>query len=209
MLVERKKVVINYIQSTGRLYLRNPSATVVGLFDICVCPSCEHVCIVEVVNRISTLVHPSQLPPRLLPECVDGKIRDEFAEAARVLPVSPKASAALARRCLELMLTRQNYNQSKLVKKIEAAEPELPGYLRETMDAVRRLGNVSAHPQENRETGEITEVEPHEAQLLLTILEELADHYYVKPVTNKKRLADLNIKLDSGRGSAPSGPNAV
>lgn len=198
-----QSVLLDYMESINQIEVRDPSDKSAGLFDVCMCPACRQPCIVQCKGVSRTLVLPGSSPPKLLPDAVDPEMREEFAEAARVLPISPKASAALARRCLEMMLTKQGFYHPKLEQKIEAAEQHLPGYLHATMDAVRKLGNLSVHAQESKHTGEIVDVEPHEADLLLTILEELADHYYVKPAASAKRLADLQAKLQNAKRLTP------
>jgi hypothetical protein len=47
----------------------------------------------------------------------------------------------------------------------------------------------------NTNTGEIIEVEPHEAEWNLDVLEELFDFYLVGPARAKAKVAALNVKL--------------
>ncbi len=70
---------------------------------------------------------------------------------------------------------------------------------------IREIGNFAAHPTKNTNTGEIVEVEVGEAEWLLETLEGLFDHYFVLPELNKKRIADLNVKLEAaGKQPLPS-----
>jgi hypothetical protein len=63
------------------------------------------------------------------------------------------------------------------------------------LDAIRNVGNFAAHPQKSQSTGEILPVEPHEAEWGLDLLEELFDHYFVKPKRAQERKDALNKKL--------------
>jgi Domain of unknown function (DUF4145) len=117
------------------------------------------------------------------------------------VPISTKASAALSRRCLQTILRNQGYAQRDLAHQIDALLGEqdlakaIPMALRETVDAIRNFGNFSAHPVTDQTTLQIIPVEPHEAEWCLEILEEMFDHYYVRPAQAAARKAALNAKL--------------
>jgi hypothetical protein len=72
---------------------------------------------------------------------------------------------------------------------------KLPSGLAEEVDAVRHIGNFAAHPIKSSHTGEIVDVEPHEADWVLTVLEGLSDFYFVQPAKSKARRDALNAKL--------------
>ena len=68
------------------------------------------------------------------------------------------------------------------------------------LDAVRQIGNFAAHIQKSSSSGEILDVEPHEAEWNLDVLEELFEHYFVKPKRAKLRKEALKLKLvDAGK----------
>ena len=107
-----------------------------------------------------------------------------------------KASAALSRRCLQALLRDAGgAQQHNLEQQIDAVLPSLPSYIRESVDYIRNLGNIAAHPMEERASGLILEVEPGEAEWNLDVLDLLFDHYYVKPAQAKARRAALDKKL--------------
>jgi hypothetical protein len=60
---------------------------------------------------------------------------------------------------------------------------------------IRNLGNFSAHPVTDQTTLQIIDVEPGEAEWCLEILEDMFDHYYVKPAQARIRKAALDAKL--------------
>ena len=83
-----------------------------------------------------------------------------------------------------------------LSKEIDEAMISLPTQLSTAIDGIRNIGNFSAHPQKSKHTGEIIDVEPEEAEWNLDVLEELFDHYCVKPEHLKKKRDAMNKKLE-------------
>jgi uncharacterized protein DUF4145 len=79
----------------------------------------------------------------------------------------------------------------------------IPTALRDTVDAIRNVGNFSAHPVTDQTTLQVIDVEPSEAEWCLEILEDMFDHYYVKPAQAAARKAALNAKLVAA-GKPPS-----
>jgi hypothetical protein len=118
-----------------------------------------------------------------------------------VLPVSPKASAALSRRLLQHLLREYGgHKAGNLEKEIKKAMPTLPAYLSNALDAVRHVGNFAADPIKSGSTGEIVDVEPGEAEWLLDTVEALIDFYVIEPARLAARRAALNEKLaDAGK----------
>ncbi|MGA7431580.1 MAG: DUF4145 domain-containing protein, partial [Xanthobacteraceae bacterium] len=136
-------------------------------------------------------------------------IATDYVEACCVLPISAKASAALARRCLQNILRAHGYKASDLSREIDLllneSDPRkaIPSTLRSTVDGVRNFGNFSAHPITDITSLQITDVEPHEAEWCLEILEEMFQHFYVRPAEAAARKAALDAKLKSA-GKPPS-----
>lgn len=155
-------------------------------------------------NRISTVpIRPkgSNRPP--CPPAVPPSIAEDYAEASIVLFDSPKASAALSRRCLQNLLREAaGVKPGNLADEIQQVidSGSLPSHLVEIIDAVRQTGNFAAHPMKSQSTGEILPVEPAEAEWNLDVLEALFDFYYVQPAIVERKRADLNKKLkDAGK----------
>lgn len=79
---------------------------------------------------------------------------------------------------------------------------QLPSMIADGVDAVRHIGNFAAHPIKSNSTGEIVDVEPHEAEWNLDVLESLFDFYYVLPAKAQAKREALNKKLtDSGKSA--------
>ena len=147
------------------------------------------------------LVYPLSAPPRPVATGVPESLKADYQEAFKVLPLSPKASAALSRRVLQSILVEQAYHGRDLSKQIDAmlndtvSEKALPPGIRQTVDAIRNFGNFSAHPITDETTLQIIDVEPEEAEWCLQIVERLFEHFYVRPAEDAKKLDELNEKL--------------
>jgi hypothetical protein len=135
---------------------------------------------------------------RLIPDEITEPYRQDFVEACAVLKSSPKASAALSRRCLQAILRDKANTQKKdLYDQIEEviSANAVPSYIAHDLHAVRVIGNFAAHPQKSAHTGEILGVETGEAEWNLDVIEVLFDFYFVGPSISLKRREELNEKL--------------
>jgi hypothetical protein len=131
---------------------------------------------------------------------VGDPYRQDFKEACAVLGDSPKASAAISRRCLQLLLRDEAKTSAKdLADQIQEVieSKALPSHLAQSVDAVRQVGNFAAHPLKSKDTGLIVEVEAGEAEWLLDSLEGLFDFYIVQPAIIARKRAALNKKLEA------------
>jgi hypothetical protein len=120
-----------------------------------------------------------------------------------VLTDSPKASAALSRRCLQHVLRdRGGVQAGNLADEIDQVvkNQTLPGGVADALDAVREIGNFAAHPSKSTSSGAVIDVEPDEADWNLDVVEALMDIYYVQPARMAAKKAALNKKLaDAGK----------
>jgi hypothetical protein len=117
-----------------------------------------------------------------------------------VLADSEKASAALSRRCLQHLLREKlKVKRGDLATEIQQVldARSLPTHLAEDLDAIRNIGNFAAHPLKSTNTGEVVDVEPHEAEWLLTVLEGLFDFCFVQPARAQAKRDALNLKLQA------------
>jgi hypothetical protein len=148
------------------------------------------------VLRESLLAYPKGTARIPVPTEVPTDLAGDYAEACIVLADSPKASAALSRRCLQHLLRKAAHTTKRdLADQIDEVMPSLPSLIQNMIDGVRVIGNMAAHPMKSTNTGEILDVEPGEAEWLLDTLEELFDHYYVKPARIQQRRTAINKKL--------------
>jgi hypothetical protein len=112
----------------------------------------------------------------------------------------PKSFSRLISRCLQNILHESGYKAANLALEIDLllneSDPKraITLRLRDTIDAIRNFGNFSAHPTNDKTALQIIEVEPHEAEWCLEILEECFEHFYVGPATAKVKKAGLNAR---------------
>lgn len=177
------------------------------------CPSCYEAIIIREkgtgidalndihVNNIveAVIVYPLEDKDKLaLPAEVPESFSADFYEASTALEYSTKASAALSRRLLQKVF-REQLDIKKKDLSVEIDEfiehSKAPTYLTSALDAVRQIGNFAAHPMKFKNTGEIVDVEPGEAEWLLEVLESLFDFIFVQPAKLKLRRDTLNEKL--------------
>ncbi len=190
----------------------------IWVIEYCKCPSCNHLNIDLVLCNVYLDAHKSEylrdeisrrgINPlgtsrNPCPAEVPDEIAEDCKEACLVLQHSPKASAALTRRCLQnLLRDHAGVKHSDLSNEIQQLldSGKLPSHLAEIIDAVRAVGNFAAHPIKSKSTGEIVPVEPAEAELNLEVLEGLFDFYFVLPAKTAARKAEINAKLaDAGK----------
>jgi hypothetical protein len=119
-------------------------------------------------------------------------------EAGLILPDSPRASAALSRRCLQQLLRDvAGAPPGSLYAEIEWAmkNAALPSHATEALHDLRVIGNMAAHPNKSTATGDYLDVEPGEAEWTLDTLDGLFDYYFVSPARTAARKASLAAKL--------------
>ncbi|TDA65566.1 DUF4145 domain-containing protein [Sulfuricurvum sp. IAE1] len=144
------------------------------------------------------LVHPKKSNFPSAPQEVPEMIARDYNEACLVFNDSPRASAALSRRCLQNLLSNVlPTDKTNIIDLIDIAIEGLPPYLAQDIDAIRNIGNFAAHPNKNLETDEILDVEPNEAEWNLEVLQGLFDFYYVQKKRSEERRAKLNEKLEA------------
>ncbi len=127
---------------------------------------------------------------KVLPDYIPAVIKDDYYEACRIRDLSPKASATLARRCLQGMI-RDFFGISKdrLKDEIDAIEDMVDPEIFAAIDAVRSVGNIGAHME--KDINLIVDVEPGEAQLLIELIEQLVEDWY----TTRKDKQDRLLKI--------------
>ena len=172
-----------------------------------VCPSCSNVVVdMEVLEhrppkpnrkyRIRIYPKGSSRPP--VPKEVTEPLASDYPEACLVFSDSEKASAALSRRCLQMLLREKaGVKPGDLYSEIQQTldSRQLPSHLAAALDSIRVVGNFAAHPIKSTNSGAILDVEPHEAEWLLDTLEGLFDFYFVHPAKLQQKRDALNKKL--------------
>jgi hypothetical protein len=113
------------------------------------------------------------------PTYIPAPILQDYGEACLIRDLSPKASATLARRCLQGII-RDFWGTSKarLIDEVNELQGKVDSTTWKAIDAVRSIGNVGAHME--KDINVIVDVEPEEANLLLRLIEGLFDEWYVR-----------------------------
>jgi hypothetical protein len=175
------------------------------------CPTCKRAIIyLRALRPDGSVAQDLQVWPKgiariPLPETVKDPFRTDYIEACNTLNDSPRASAAMSRYCLQRLLREKaNAETEDLSSEIDQvlASRALPSDLAADLDAIRAIGNFGAHPIKSKNTGEIVEVAPGEAEHLLTVLEDLFDFYFVRPAEREAKRDEINKKL-AGAGKPP------
>lgn len=121
------------------------------------------------------------IPPsdaKVLPTYVPKPIIDDYLEACAIKDLSPKASATLARRCLQGMIRDfWGISKARLVEEVGALRDKVYPQTWDAIDAMRHIGNIGAHMEQDINV--IIDVDPNEAGLLIELIETLVDDWYV------------------------------
>jgi hypothetical protein len=169
------------------------------------CPACRRIVVefgsgsvsnVNAWDKTRRLAWPAAIARAAIGPYVPQEFAGDYREAVDVIPASPKASAALSRRCLQYLIREKaGIKKRDLAQEIEEVMKVLPAHLAEAVDGVRNIGNFAAHPMKSTNTGEVLDVEPGEAEWLLETLEGLFDFYFTQPALLAAKRAALNKKL--------------
>ena len=139
-------------------------------------------------------IYPRVTNRNTVPQEVPKEFSQDYLEACLVLSDSPKASAALSRRCLQNILRKKgNVKHSVLSNEIDEiiSTGNLHSKITDLLHIVRKLGNIAAHPIDNIVSGTIMDIEENEAECCLEVIESLYDHYFVQPSKNNERLENM------------------
>jgi len=115
---------------------------------------------------------------KVFPEYIPLVLRNDYEEAAKILQLSPKASATLSRRCLQgIIRDFWKISKSRLIDEISAIEDKVDPLTWKSIDSVRKVGNIGAHLE--KDINLIIDVEPKEANLLIQLIELLFEEWYI------------------------------
>lgn len=145
-------------------------------------------------DRIKELVKSWRLVPpssaKVFPDYIPKPLIDDYTEACLIKENSPKASATLARRCLQGILRDYwGVKPGRLVDEIEEIKDKTDHLTWEAIDAVRKVGNIGAHME--KDINLIVDVEPNEAELLINLIETLFTDWYINREERRKRLESI------------------
>lgn len=129
-----------------------------------------------------------QSSAQTFPGYISAVILEDYTEACLIRDLSPKASATLARRCLQGMIRDfwQETGHKTLFQEINAIATKVDPDIWHAIDAVRKIGNIGAHME--NDINLVIDVDPEEAQMLIQLIEVLIEEWYV---ARKKRADHL------------------
>ena len=138
-------------------------------------------------------IHSWQLLPESTakpqPEYIPASIADNYKQACRIKDLSPNASAAMSRRCLQGII-RDFWGvngKRSLWAEIQAIKDRVAPTTWKAIDTVREVGNIGAHMKQDVDL--LLDVEPDEAQALIGLIEMLFEDWYVDRHEREERSA--------------------
>jgi hypothetical protein len=135
----------------------------------------------EAENLIGESLLVPQPPGRSVPATVPERFATLFREAERILAPSPRASAALSRRCFrELLVEVAGAPDGNLSAQLEWAisESEIPSRNRVSLHRMRSAGRIGPASPNSLEANAVVDVRPGEAEANLDALESLFEHFF-------------------------------
>lgn len=127
---------------------------------------------------------------KALPDYIPQPIQDDYYESCRIRDLSPKASATLSRRCLQGMIRDFfDISRARLKDEIDAIKDKVNPDVFAAIEAVRSVGNIGAHME--KDINLILDVEPTEAQILIELIEQLIEDWYVDRKVKQERLLKI------------------
>ena len=183
--------------------------------DVIVCPNheCQEYTIIASLRKgikkdnrpynIGVSVHPvlnecpilswnikPQSHAKQFPNYVPKPIITDYQEACLIQNLSPKASAALARRCLQgIIRDFWKVNERNLFEEINAIQGKVDPQTWQAINAVRSVGNIGAHME--KDINLIIDVEPNEAEALIRLIEIVIKDWYIAKHEREKALVNV------------------
>jgi hypothetical protein len=137
---------------------------------------------------------------KVLPEYIPRSIVSDYTEACLIAEKSPKASATLARRCLQGMIRDfHKVQKDRLVDEIKGIKDRIDPLTWEAIDAVRSIGNIGAHME--KDINLIVDVDEDEAKELIQLIELLIEDWYVTRYNRQIQLASV-MKIKAAKDAA-------
>lgn len=182
-------------------YLYDPCSVKLVFYH---CDECQKNTIyVEGVGELEELKIP--INPRYVcthfPDYVPQAIRADYEEACAIKSLSPKASATLARRCLQGMIRDfWEVKPGKLNYEINQLKGQVQPDLWDVIDSVRSIGNIGAHME--HDVNIIVDIDPDEADRLIKLIELLIKEWYIANYQRQELFAsitELNSRTKADR----------
>ena len=130
------------------------------------------------------------------PDYIPEPIRKDYEEACQISSLSPKASATLARRCIQGILRDfWKVKPDNLIKEIEQIKDKVDTQTYEAIDSVRKIGNIGAHME--KDINVIIDVDENEAEVLISLLDILFQNWYIEKHNREEQLKRIKKIADA------------
>lgn len=128
---------------------------------------------------------------KVFPNYIPKPLIVDYEEACSIVEMSPKASATLSRRCLQgIIRDFWGIKKGRLVDEINALEEKIDPITWQSIDAVRKIGNIGAHME--KDINILIDVDPNEAKLLIQLIELLFEEWYIHKFEREKKLKAIS-----------------
>ncbi|MEI6573306.1 MAG: DUF4145 domain-containing protein [Alphaproteobacteria bacterium] len=135
------------------------------------------------------------------PDFIPLAIRQDYEEACLIMNLSPKASATLARRCIQGMINdfcgiqKKTLNEeiNELENKVKSGTAP-KGIDEDTImaiNAIRSIGNIGAHMSKDIDL--IIDIDPDEASHLIQLIENLFEDWYIAREKKRQNLEKISM----------------
>jgi Domain of unknown function (DUF4145) len=155
----------------------------------------------SVEETVTWLARP-RASTRPLDPLVEEPFRTDYLEAAAIIDLSPRMSAALSRHILgDLLEKYAGQDRGSLKSAIDKFVEETchPDYLRENLQHLREIANFGTDTQKDA-YAEIVDVDRDEAEWTLDVLDSLFDYFIVAPKRNRKIRKAMDRKSEAAGG---------
>lgn len=136
-----------------------------------------------------------------LPEDVPVEIAQTYREAVLISDLSGRASAAMARRCLQGIVrdfwSIPENKRGNLGAELSHIRDRIDPELWEDIQAVRSIGDIGAHMDKN--VNEVIDVSPEEARILIQLIENLFQDWYIQRAKRRAISRSLRESLAEKR----------
>lgn len=211
----------NHDDVHGKLFKRDES-TFIKIFrllhSVCPNPDCKKSILAINLSYLDEFGGRKEILTRKLmpdsisknyPDYIPFQLREDYEEACKIVDLSPKAAATLARRCLQGIIRDYfGITKGRLVDEINDLQGKIDLDLWNAIDGLRKVGNIGAHME--KDVNLMISIDPNEARLLIKLIEILFDSLYVQREERRKQLKaiqELATDKDAQKKGLPASPD--
>lgn len=192
----------------------------------CVNPECQEITLkawlrkhdyVQNNLRFFDVIDSYQLRPKGAakpqPGFIPRAIIQDYEEACLIKDLSPKASATLARRCLQGMINdfcdirKRTLNEEILELEDRVKKGTAPKGIDEdtitAINGIRSIGNIGAHME--KDINLIIDIDPDEADILIQLIESLFEDWYVAREKKRQSIKKVSSIAENIRAQKEAG----